>query len=132
MAGIPVIVVRGVLESGKSFFIKDSLARGDFGDLGKVLILAQEDGVEQLENSLLNPFDIYVQYFTESEWTDKNINDAVRKYKPHVIFIEVNEMWDRESLSYPEYFDIQQVFCIIDVSSLICILTQCAKFLLIY
>ena len=117
MAGIPVIVVRGVLESGKSFFIKDSLARGDFGDLGKVLILAQEDGVEQLENSLLNPFDIYVQYFTESEWTDKNINDAVRKYKPHVIFIEVNEMWDRENLSYPEYFDIQQVVCIIDGSS---------------
>ena len=53
MAGIPVIIVRGVLESGKTFFIKDSLARGDFGDLGKVLILSQEDGVEVFENEML-------------------------------------------------------------------------------
>ena len=47
MAGIPVISVRGILESGKTYFIIDSLTRGDFGDLGKVLILAQEEGVEE-------------------------------------------------------------------------------------
>ena len=117
MAGIPVIIVRGVLESGKTFFIKDSLARGDFGDLGKVLILSQEDGVEVFENEMLNPFDIYSKYFTESEWTDKNINEAVREYKPQVIFIELNEMWDREVLSYPTYFDVQQVIAVIDGSS---------------
>ena len=42
--GIPVLIIQGILESGKSFFIKNSIIRGDFGDLGKILILSQEEG----------------------------------------------------------------------------------------
>ena len=117
MAGIPVITVRGVLESGKSYFIKDSLVRGDFGDLGKVLILAQEDGVEEFTKEELSPLNISYEYFDKTTWTDKNLNDAVRKHKPHVIFVEQNETWDSGEYKYPSYFDVQQTICIIDGST---------------
>lgn len=117
MAGIPVITVRGVLESGKSYFIKDSLVRGDFGDLGKVLILSQEEGLEEFTKEELSPLNVSFEYFDKDSWTDKNINEAVRKHKPHVIFVERNEMWDKEEFKYPSYFDVQQNIAVIDGSS---------------
>ncbi|MBE5743556.1 MAG: hypothetical protein E7358_02435 [Clostridiales bacterium] len=117
MAGIPVITVRGILESGKTYFIIDSLTRGDFGDLGKVLILTQEEGVEEYKSEELSPLDIYVEYVEKENWKDKVINDLVRKHKPHVIFIERNETWDKNKYLYPEYFDVQQEILIIDGSS---------------
>ncbi len=117
MAGIPVITVRGVLESGKSYFIKDSLVRGDFGDLGKVLILAQEEGLEEYTSEELAPLNVSFEYVDKQSWTDKNINELVRKHKPHVIFVEINEMWDKEEFKYPPYFEVQQTIVVIDGST---------------
>ena len=45
--GIPAVIIRGILEGGKTTFIIDSIRNGDFGDLGRVLILTQEDGEEE-------------------------------------------------------------------------------------
>ena len=114
--GIPVIIVKGILESGKSYFIKDSLIRGDFGDLGKILILSQEEGVEEFDERFLKRFDASYEYLDKDEWEGKQINDVIRKHKPQVIFIECNEMWV-SGVFYPSYFDVQQVITIIDGSS---------------
>ena len=113
--GIPVVVIRGILESGKTSFIVDALKNGDFGDLGKTLIFAQEEGEVEYDESILKNCKSNVIYLDSKEdWTDSFINDKVREFKPHVIFLEVNEMWDYDSLKMPSYFDIQQVMTIID------------------
>ncbi len=112
--GIPVVVIRGILESGKTSFIIDALKNGDFGDLGKTLILSQEEGEVEFNDSELKKYKSNAVYLSKEEWNDKFINDKVREFKPHVIFIEVNEMWEFESLKMPEYFDIQQIMTIID------------------
>lgn len=113
--GIPVIIIKGILESGKSYFIKDSLIRGDFGDLGRVLILSQEEGVEEFDEKFLKEYNATFEYLDKDEWEAKAINDVVRKNKPQVIFLECNEMWG--DVYYPSYFDVQQVITIIDGSS---------------
>lgn len=112
--GIPVIIIRGILESGKSYFIKDALYRGDFGDLGRLLILSQEEGVEEFDSEFLTSYSASVEYVEKEDWNDKNINELVRKHKPQVIFVECNEMWGQKDIKYPSYFDIQQVMTIID------------------
>ncbi len=114
--GIPVIIIKGILESGKSYFIKDSLIRGDFGDLGKILILSQEEGVEEFDEEFLSTYNASFEYLDKDEWEGKQINDVVRKHKPQVIFIECNQMWGSD-VFYPSYFDVQQVITIIDGSS---------------
>ena len=114
--GIPVIIIKGILESGKSYFIKDSLTRKDFGDLGKVLILSQEEGVEEFDKEFLDKNSVSYEYLDRDEWESKAINDVVRKHKPHVIFLEVNEMWDGD-VFMPSYFDVQQVITVIDGST---------------
>ena len=49
----PAVIINGILESGKTTFIVDSLKNGDFGDIGKVLIIATEDGEIEFDNSEL-------------------------------------------------------------------------------
>ncbi len=113
--GIPVVVIRGILESGKTSFIVDALKNGDFGDLGKTLIFAQEQGEVEYDEEVLKKCKSNVVYLDSKEdWNDTFINEKVREFKPHVIFIEVNEMWEFDSLKMPPYFDIQQVMTIID------------------
>ena len=113
--GIPVVIIRGILESGKTQFIINSLKNNDFGDLGKTLIFVQEEGIIEYDVESLKKLKANVVFVDGKEnWNEKFINDKVREYKPHVIFVEVNEMWDFESLQMPSYFDIQQVMTIID------------------
>ena len=117
MGGIPVVVIRGMLEAGKTTFIKESIINKDFGDLGKILVLAQEEGIEEYADELKKCKTEVVSIENKEDWNEKNINDIVRKFKPHVIFIEVNETWDFNTLPLPSYFDIQQVMTIIDGST---------------
>ena len=49
----PAVIINGILESGKTTFIVDSLKNGDFGDIGKVLIISTEDGEIEFDNSEL-------------------------------------------------------------------------------
>ncbi len=114
--GIPVIIIKGILESGKSYFIKDSLMRKDFGDLGKVLILSQEEGVEEFDEKFLKEACASYEFVDKDEWESKALNDVIRKHKPQVIFLEMNEMWDKD-VFMPSYFDVQQVITVIDGTS---------------
>ncbi|MBO5926063.1 MAG: hypothetical protein J6Q38_00680 [Clostridia bacterium] len=112
--GIPVVIIRGILESGKTSFIIDALKNGDFGDLGKTLIFAQEEGEVEYNAEELKKYKSSVVYLDSKEdFNEKFINEKVREFKPHVIFIEANEMWDFNNLKFPSYFDVQQVMTII-------------------
>ena len=113
--GIPVVYIRGLLESGKTTFLQDAIINGDFGDVGKTLILSLEQGEIEYDENLLKRHNSSVEYIAdESDFNSKNIADLIRKHKPQVLFIESNEMWDTENMSFPTYFDFQQVMCIID------------------
>lgn len=116
--GIPTVVIRGILESGKTTFIEESLLNGDFGDLGRTLVLLQEEGEVELNETALKKCKTSVKVLSKiSDWNEKNLNEVIRAYRPQVIFIEVNEMWDFNSLKLPSYFDVQQVMTIIDGST---------------
>ena len=116
--GIPTVIIRGILESGKTTFIEESLLNGDFGDLGRTLILMQEEGEVEFNESALKKCKASVKVMSKiSDWNDKNINEIIREYRPQAVFIEVNEMWDFNSMPLPKYFDVQQVMTIIDGST---------------
>lgn len=116
--GIPTVIIRGMLEAGKSTFIKDSLINGDFGDLGRTLIILQEEGeFEFSEIDLKKCKATSVVIDDKENWNDKFLNETIRQHKPQVVFIEVNEMWNFDQINLPSYLDIQQVMTIIDGST---------------
>ncbi len=115
--GIPAVIIRGILEGGKTTFIIDSIRNGDFGDLGRVLILTQEDGEEKYDNAELKKFNAAAEIVEKEGWNSDNIYSIIRKYKPQFVFVEYNEMWkgDNEDDTFiPDYFDIQQTIAVID------------------
>lgn len=114
-SGIPVVYIRGLLEGGKTTFLIDAIKNGDFGDVGKALILCLEQGEEEYDEVMLKKYNTTIEYIeSEQDFNKENIANIVRKHKPQVIFIESNEMWDLENLQFPSYFDFQQIMCIID------------------
>lgn len=113
--GLPVVVIRGILESGKTTFITDSLINGDFGDIGKTLIISQEEGEIEYDADVLKKANAeFVVVDDAEDWNEQNLNGIISKHKPQVVFIETNEMWDVNNLYTPSYFDVQQTVTIID------------------
>ena len=51
---LPVFIINGFLESGKTSFIKDTLASEDFNDGTKTLVIACEDGEEEYDTTEMN------------------------------------------------------------------------------
>ena len=114
----PAVIINGILESGKTTFIIDSLKNGDFGDIGKVLIISTEDGEIEFDNNELAQYNAVAHVISSPEdFNVQNINDLIRINKPHAVFFEMNAMWDWGSLEFPPYILVEQVFTIIDGSS---------------
>lgn len=114
----PAVLVRGILESGKTTFIIDSLLNGDFGDIGRVLVLSTEEGeVEYDPSSLAKVNAVYYQFESPEDFTVEKINDLIRVNKPHALFIEENAMWDWENIKLPPYVMVEQTFTIIDATT---------------
>ncbi|MBR1676185.1 MAG: hypothetical protein IJ706_02625 [Clostridia bacterium] len=114
----PAVLIHGILESGKTRFIIDSVKNGDFGDIGRVLILSMEEGEEEYDAKELAKYNAVAYTFdSQEEFTVEKINELVKINKPHAIFFEMNEMWDMEKLKFPPYILVEQAFTIIDAST---------------
>ena len=74
----PAVTVSGILESGKTTFINDSLKNGDFGDLGRVLILATEDGEIEFNPAFLAKYNaVFYSFSSPEEFTVEKINELI-------------------------------------------------------
>lgn len=106
---IPVYVIDGMLESGKTTFIKDTIASDDFFKKGKTLVLACEEGEVEYEQSFLDKYNTVVEYFhDQSEFSSLALSMLVEKHNPQRIVIELNGMWDVTKIEFPIYFKIYQ------------------------
>ncbi len=114
----PAVVINGIIESGKTRFILDSLKNGDFGDIGKVLILSQEEGEEEYDAKRLEEINAAAYVFeSEEEFTVEKINELIKKHKPNAVFFEMNAMWDSEKIKFPPYIMVETAFTIIDATT---------------
>lgn len=113
--GIPVLFIRGTKGSGKTKFIEQSLINEDFGDVGKALVLTLESGDTEYNEAKLSGHNTFVSaIFNLNDFTEKVITEQVKKYRPQVIFVEVNEAWGFDDIKMPKYFDLQQTITIIN------------------
>ena len=106
---IPTYVISGFLESGKTTFIKDTIASDDFFKKGKTLILSGEEGEVEYESSFLKQYNCEVYYFDKQEdFNALALQKIVNDVKPQRIVIELNGMWDLSLIEFPANFKIYQ------------------------
>ena len=91
---VPVYVVNGFLESGKTSFIQETLSDPYFSDGGMTLLIACEEGEEEYDEHILESYDVtMVSIEGKAEFTPEFLEECKKKYKPTQVMIEYNGMW---------------------------------------
>ena len=80
---IPVFVVHGFLESGKTQFVLETLADDYFSGGERNLVIACEEGIEEYEEEALEQANAtLVMLEDKSEFNEKFLTECQKKYKP--------------------------------------------------
>lgn len=115
---IPVYVVVGFLDAGKTRFINGILEDG-FARSDRTLLLSCEEGEESYERNALDNVTI-VSVADEDDLTCPFLKECERKYRPRQVLIEYNGMWLLERLykgALPANWTLYQVMCFVQAST---------------
>lgn len=115
---IPIYLVTGFLESGKTSFIKEILSEESFTSEDKTLLLVCEEGTEEYENEFLKEANTSILYFDDlDDITEDALKAADIMQVPTRIIIEYNGMWKIEDLfkvKKPDNWELFQVVTVVD------------------
>jgi len=150
--GIPVFLINGFLESGKTSFIQYTMNQEYFQTNGNTLLLLCEEGEKEydpIELAKLHTTPIYMKDITDFQ--EEKLRKLTDTYKPERILIEWNGMWNQDDLyggpmseavlseqqnrepkytvSMPKEWFLYQVITIVDGSTLKMYLSNMRSFL---
>lgn len=118
---IPIYIINGFLESGKTTFLQDVLNGGDFDDGAPGLLILCEEGEEEYDGTALKQMNVsVVTVDEEEEFNGAFLEQCLQKYRPERIFLEMNGMWDGRWLfegGLPGSIEIAQVITLVDGST---------------
>lgn len=96
---IPVYLIWGFLESGKTSFIKDTLGQEYFADGERTMILSFEEGEEEYEKDFLEKSNSFViQVDDMDDFSSAFVENCEKNYHPDRIMIEYNGMYQIEDV----------------------------------
>ena len=115
---LPVFIINGFLESGKTAFIKDTLASEDFNDGMRTLILACEEGEEEYDEKEMEALNASVVMIEDLEDCTKEffINAC---NKAERVFVEYNGMWNLGDFidRLPSFFEVVQIITLVNAET---------------
>lgn len=115
---IPVYIINGFLESGKTEFITYTLAQPYFQTSGKTLLLLCEEGEIEYDPQLLKQSRTILEVIDDEEaFNSSNLIELEKKHKPERIIIEYNGMWNYKNMKLPWHWTIEQQITTIDAST---------------
>ena len=115
---IPVYILNGFLESGKTEFIKFTIAQPYFRSKETTLLLLCEEGEAEYEPELLKKTRTELEVIeNKADFTIENLEKLAEKHHPGRIIIEYNGMWNCKELYLPKSFGVEQQITIIDAST---------------
>lgn len=118
---VPVYMMTGFLESGKTTMIHSMLTDEGFSQGQRTLILCCEEGEEEYDGDLLNDHNAAVYTFEGAdEMTALKLKELNNKYKPERVFVEYNSVWTLEKLGQtklPPRWEYVQVITLVDATT---------------
>ena len=115
---LPVYLVTGFLDAGKTTFINGILEDG-FARNDSTLLLCCEEGEIEYESAALSNVSV-VSVDEEEELTESFLKECERKYHPAQIMIEYNGMWSLERICtkiLPKNWVLYQILTFVDAPS---------------
>lgn len=121
MKDVPVFLVTGFLESGKSTFVKEIFNDPEFSQGENITLIICENGIEEYEESFLKKHNVTLVNVKNKEgFTDLFLKECNKENKPSKVIIEYNGMWEYEvfdKLELPEGWELAQNITPIDAST---------------
>ena len=121
MLEVPVYLITGFLESGKTTFLKEVLDSPDFADGARTLLVRCEDGEEEYDEKEYARHNISIlPVEKEEDLTPEFLERWQKHYKPVRVFVEFNGMWDAKKFvdeRLPKRWEVVQVITLVDAST---------------
>jgi len=118
---IPVYLINGFLESGKTTFIKTTLEDPEFINGDRILLLVCEEGEEEYDEDKFRKKNIFVEYIEEKEdFTNTKLEELNAEYHPDKIIVELNGVWPMQELlemEMPAGWTTVQLITMVDAST---------------
>ena len=115
---MPVFLINGFLEAGKTEFLSFTMEQEYFQTEGKTLLIVCEEGETEYEPEFLESVRTMVVYVDDlSQISPERLTELELLYNPERILMEWNGMWNQEDLKLPKDWTIYQQVTIIDGST---------------
>ena len=96
---VPVYLINGFIESGKTSFIRTTFEDPEFINTSKTLLIICEEGVEEYDVEAYKNKNIDVVFATDMGELDPHyLNELNSTYRPDKVVIELNGMWKMEDV----------------------------------
>lgn len=119
MEQLPVFVINGFLEAGKTQFMKFTMQQEYFKTEGNTLLIVCEEGDEEYDEKLLSSIHTTIKYIEDiKDFTIQNMERFTKEVNPERILIEWNGLWEQDKLEIPDIWFINQMITIYDTSTL--------------
>ncbi len=133
-APIPVFIVTGFLDSGKTTLVKETLMEQEWIEPGLTLLIRCEEGEEEYEREYLDAKDITLLEIEEpGQLNSEFFKNCEKNYHPAQVVVEYNGMWkltELLSIKYPRNWELQGVYSTVDATTLDMYLTNMRNMLM--
>lgn len=118
MVEVPIFIVNGLLESGKTTLIKEIIENNVSYQAGTTLLVVCEEGETEYEERWLKEYEVQVAYVSkEADLTPEFLMALDEQYQPAQIVLEYNSFYNMDELAFPEYMPVYQQVTLIDAST---------------
>lgn len=117
---IPIFLINGQLDSGKTRFITETIEMGQFAEAQKKLLIVCEEGEEEYDAQMLKDNGIDMEVLQKEEFTTQKLKELDKKYDPWLVIVEYNGMWEPqliEDVAKPFGWQIYQSITLFDATS---------------
>lgn len=130
--GVPVYIITGFLDSGKTRFINEMLADPGFSEGERTLILRCEEGEEEYDAEFLKRSNSVVRDIEDVEDMQEKLNAYDAELLPERVIIEYNSTWMMTALydaPKPDVWELAQIVTLVDSSTFEVYLTNMRTFM---
>lgn len=91
---IPIFLINGQLDSGKTSFISDTIEMGQFAEAKNKLLIVCEEGEEEYDEKMLAENGVSMVVLEKEEFTEQRLKELDKQYDPWLVIVEYNGMWE--------------------------------------
>ena len=115
---MPVFVINGFLEAGKTQFITNTLQQDYFQADGTTVLILCEEGDTEYDKEILKKTRTKIVTVEDVSEMDEDFYGRIEAlYDPDRVLIEWNGMWPQDQLQLPDTWELFQQITIIDGST---------------